>query len=146
MRETRVDLTVTAPDEVLLFFWGADMQPSVILAAFPPARFVARAQVDRAALSGLALPLPHPGIGETVWGIVVRIPGTDQPPNFARLEVMTDAGQRLEAGAASRPGALATPSETLAAARYWELTPSYVHRLAELLVHDDGGTRTGRPK
>jgi hypothetical protein len=124
----------TAPTH--LFLYGADMQPGAVLAAYPGARFVARAWVPSAAadlppLPEVPPPPPLPGAARSpegaVWGILVRL-SAPQPASEV-IETTTDDEQRLPAAIGTTPAALSDPAAVVAAARYWELPPLYLWRL-----------------
>lgn len=114
-----------------IFLSGATMHPSAILAAWPGARFIARAcieasggEIDRrfaAALTG----------GDdraAVWGLAVEIP---EPVEGEERAATTDDGRSLALILAERPLAGGDPEAVLNAALYWELTPAYTARLRE---------------
>lgn len=105
-------------DAVYWFLSGAAMDPTGIRQRQPEARFVARARLQTA--DGDA----------PVWGILLRFPATamSEPAETLR-DVITDDGRSLPAvliGDLPQPGDLAA----IAAARYWELPPTYVRHLA----------------
>jgi hypothetical protein len=114
--------------DVYLFLSGAEMHPTDVLAAYPGARFVARARLA-APVADVASPFAEHLSGDDsaeVWGILVRWPdGTaDGPPH----EVVTDDGRAFQA--LTTEGLLSgDPDAVLAQARYWELPPPYVARL-----------------
>ena len=99
------------------FLHGADMAPGAVLAAYPGARFLARARTA--------------ADDEPIWGIVIELPAPASDAGEP-LEVVTDDGRPLRALAVSERQPADTPAAVLAAARYWELPPPYVQRLAEL--------------
>jgi hypothetical protein len=107
---------------VLLFLQGAEMHPSRIRASWPEARFVARAQLTPRPYGGV-FPVTDPAYA--AWGIVVEAPAEVQ--GDAR-QVTTDEGQGLHVVVPAPDDA--DPKEVLAAAKYWELPPPYVRRLA----------------
>lgn len=127
-----------ADDATYVFRYGADMEPTTILTAQPGARFVARAWVPAAAT---ALP-PLPEIGPpphlpggavsppgSIWGILLRVPAGSSVDRVASgVRATTDDG-RVFAAVVGGDGS-ADPPAILAAARYWELPPAYVRRLA----------------
>ena len=92
------------------FICGADMDPTAIRAAWPGARFVARAR-----------------LGER-WGILLSAPLTDADRARPEREVITDDGRAVLAHADETPAG--DDAGILAAARYWELPPAYVRTLA----------------
>ena len=131
-----------------IFRYGADMEPTAVLAAQPGARFVARAWAPAAAtvmppLPDAAAPPPLAGAAlgppDAVWGVLLLLPlggtpGQAAPP--AAVETTTDDGRRIAAVVATEGADLGDRAAVLAAARYWELPPSYVRRLA--VWADDG--------
>jgi hypothetical protein len=100
------------------FLSGAAMDPELILATYPGARFVARAR------------LPVSGTENEVWGIVIHrsIPATSDSDGVR--EVMTDDGRVLTAAVDGDGRPTGDPAAVLAAAKYWELPPAYVTRLS----------------
>ena len=107
-----------------LFLCGADMDPTLARGAYPGARFVARARLERDASGGA-------GDAE-VWGILLRAPveeGEEPAPADRMGAVMTDDGRVFEARLVGGGRPTGEPAAVLAAARYWELPPSYVARL-----------------
>lgn len=114
-----------------LFRYGADMDPRRVRAATPGARFVARARLagpaagTQVAPPELSDPL-DPSVG--LWGILLRVPAGDAPDGAA--EVIADDGRRFQARVGTVPDDLADPAAVVAAARYWELSPAYIGRLA----------------
>ena len=98
------------------FLSGAEMEPGTVLAAYPGARFEARAR------------LAEPGDGD-VWGILIRTASSVETDAGDVREVVTDDGRRVRAAAAGGGRPTGEPDAVLAAARYWELPPSYVRRL-----------------
>ena len=108
--------------EAYRFLSGAEMDPAAVLAAEPAARFVARARLGTGTASDDVY---------YVWGILIRVPAGGFGVDVGEeREVTTDDGRSFAAAVdgAGRPrgGAAAV----LAAARYWELPPAYVRRLA----------------
>jgi hypothetical protein len=119
-----------------LFLYGADMEPGAVLAAYPGARFVARAWVPGSAtdlplLPTVPPPPPLPGAARSpegaVWGILIEHAAL--PTAADAVEATTDDERRLPAIVATTPAALEEPSAVVAAARYWELPPLYLWRL-----------------
>lgn len=96
------------------FECGAGMAPGAVLAAWPGARFVARAQV-----AGTD--------GGPVWGILLA--GTGDGDGEPTAAVTTDDGRVVEA-VVPTVVPRGEPEAVLAAARYWELPPAYVKTLA----------------
>lgn len=107
---------------MLLFLQGAEMQPSRIRAAWPQAQFVARARLTPRP-HGAVFPVAHPAYA--AWGIVIEAPAEVQ--GEAR-HVTTDEGHTLRVVVPAPDDA--DPQAVLAAAKYWELPPPYVRRLA----------------
>lgn len=105
--------------QTMLFLHGADMTPGAIRRAWPGARFVARAR--------MAAP---PG-GADTWGILIAVP--DAAGTGAPVTATTDDGRSITAHPALQEARTADPAADVAAARYWELPPAYVARLAELV-------------
>jgi hypothetical protein len=106
-----------------LFLSGAEMQPEQVRGAWPEARFVARGRLEPRPLGPVSAPV---GARYETWGIVIETPDasitgdsrgavTDDDRNFAVIVPPPDN---------------ADPAAVLAAARYWELPPPYVRRLA----------------
>ena len=98
------------------FVCGAGMAPGAVLAAWPGARFVARAWVPGAD-------------GAPVGGILLAGAGDAGDAPTATATATTDDGRVVEAVV---PTAVpeGEPAAVLAAARYWELPPAYVRTLA----------------
>lgn len=107
---------------MLLFLQGAEMHPSRIRAAWPDAQFVARAQMSPRPQGGV-FPASNPAYA--AWGIVIDAPaGVAGEPR----QVTTDEGQSVRVVVLAPDDA--DPKAVLAAAKYWELPPPYVRRLA----------------
>lgn len=98
------------------FLSGAEMAPSAVLAAYPGARFVARARLATGAS------------GNEVWGIVIRLASPEDSGDELR-EVTTDDGRVLLAAVAGDGRPTGDAAAVLAGAKYWELPPAYVKRL-----------------
>ena len=96
------------------FVCGAGMAPGAVLAAWPGARFVARAWVPGAD-------------GAPVWGILLA--GAGEAGGAPSATVTTDDGREFEA-VVPTVAPEGDAAAVLAAARYWELPPSYVRTLA----------------
>ncbi|MFT4040333.1 MAG: hypothetical protein QM692_19290 [Thermomicrobiales bacterium] len=111
-------------ESVLVFLQGAEMQPSRVRAAWPAARFVARARLT-ARPQGPVFAPDAPAYA--AWGIVVETGADAAEPGEARV-VTTDEGATLAVLVPTPDAADATA--VLAAAKYWELPPPYVRRLA----------------
>jgi hypothetical protein len=103
--------------QVYRFLCGADMEPDAIRAADPGARFVARARLVEPGGAG----------ANAVWGILLATAAAGED---ATGEVETDDGRRFAAGLATGGRPAGPAAAVLAAARYWELPPAYVARLA----------------
>lgn len=102
------------------FLHGADMEPTAVRAAWPGARFVARA----------CLPPPGEAPPAGVWGILIEIDAPTGPIATnadAAVRVVADDGRAFAAVAVPPPAA--DPAAVVAAARYWELPPAYVRAL-----------------
>lgn len=108
---------------MLLFMTGTAMQPERLRADRPEARFVARARLQPRPLGAVAAPA---GAEYETWGILLDAP--DAGATTEARQVVTDDGRLLEAVVV--PADDADPAGTLAAARYWELPPAFVQRLA----------------
>jgi hypothetical protein len=108
---------------VLLFLRGAEMQPERVRAAWPEARFVARARLAPRPLG--AVPPPTGAEYET-WGILIEAP--DGAAEGEVRTAVTDDARTVSAVMALPDDADA--AAVLAAAKYWELAPPYVRRLA----------------
>jgi hypothetical protein len=120
---TRREQTDKGDVHVLRFVSGAAMQPEQILADQPEARFVARARLQPRPLGAVAAPASP---AYEVWGILLDVP--DSGTMAEVRPVVTDDGRPLAASVV--PAGDDDPAGTLAAARYWELPPAYVQRLA----------------
>ncbi len=73
-----------------------------------------------------------PDDGDEVWGIVIRVvPSAETSADGDDREVMTDDGRRVRAIVTTGGRPSGDPAAVLAAARYWELPPSYVRRLPD---------------
>lgn len=107
---------------MLVFLQGAEMQPSRIRAVWPEAQFVARARLTPRP-HGAAFPVTHPAYA--AWGIVIETPTEMEGETRA---VTTDEDHSLEVVVPTPDDA--DPQAVLAAAKYWELPPPYVRRLA----------------
>jgi hypothetical protein len=111
----------TAPGTGYRFLSGPDMDPTTVRTTYPGARFVARAYLSDA---------PAAGPDDATWGIIIRLttasPAADAGP---QRQATTDDGRVLTVTLAS-DSPPADAAATLAAAKYWELPPAYVARLA----------------
>jgi hypothetical protein len=108
---------------VYLFLSGAEMQPERVRDAWPEARFVARGRLEPRPLGAVA---PPAGARYEAWGIVIETPG--EPATGDARSAVTDDGRIF--AVTIYPADDADPAAVLAAARYWELPPPYVRRLA----------------
>ena len=106
-----------------LFLSGAEMQPGRVRATWPEARFVARGRLQSRPLGAVAAPA---GARFESWGIVIETPEAKVPGETRG--VVTDDGRALTATVPAPDDA--DPVAVLAAAKYWELPPDYVRRLA----------------
>lgn len=103
---------------MMLFLSGAEMQPERVRAAWPAARFVARARLQ-----------PRPdGEQSDIWGILIEAPEARE--SGEEWQAVTDDGRTITATVL--PPDAGDPVAVLAAAKYWELPPEYVQRLADL--------------
>ena len=107
-----------------MFLSGAEMQPERVRGAWPEARFVARGRLEPRPLGAVMAPA---GARYETWGIVIETP--DAPTTGDGRGAVTDDG-RVFAVTVPPPDD-ADPAAVLAAARYWELPPPYVRRLAD---------------
>ena len=98
------------------FLSGAEMAPRTVLAAYPGARFVARARLTAGAS------------GNEVWGIVIRLASPEDSSDEVR-EVTIDDGRVLPAAVAGDGRPTGEAAAVLAGAKYWELPPAYVKGL-----------------
>lgn len=98
---------------------GADMDPLAIRRAYPEARFVARARLERSTSD------------TEVWGVLLRdaAPHTGVGADVASMLVVTDDGRAFDAMIAGDGTPVGDPAAILAAAKYWELPPDYVRSL-----------------
>jgi hypothetical protein len=108
---------------VYLFLRGAEMEPERVRAAWPEARFVARGRLQPRPFGAVFAPA---GARYETWGIVVEAP--DTPMSGEARGAVTDDGREMPVVIPS--AADADPAAVLAAAKYWELPPDYVRRLA----------------
>jgi hypothetical protein len=109
------------------FYSGELMSPEAIRAAYPNARFVARASVPAA---GAAIAKPFDSVvGDQVWGIAVDL-GTE----LGGDEVMATADdERSLRVVLIEPLLGGDPATVLANARYWELPPAFVRSLRSVV-------------
>ena len=106
-----------------MFLSGAEMQPERVRAAWPGARFVARARLQPRPHG--AVPPPR-GTRYETWGILIETP--DSAPHGEGRTAVADDGRNIAAIVPAPDDS--DPAAVLAAARYWELPPEYVRRLA----------------
>ncbi len=108
-----------------LFLSGAEMQPERVRASWPEARFVARGRLEPRPLGASMAPS---GTRYEIWGIVIETP--DAPAAGESRSAVTDDGRAFAVVVPAPDDA--DPAAVLAAARYWELPPAYVRRLARV--------------
>ena len=108
---------------VYVFLGGAEMQPERVRDTWPEARFVARARLQPRPLGAVA---PPADARYETWGIVIETP--DGVGAGDARGAVTDNGRVFTV--AVPPADHTDPAAVLAAARYWELPPLYVRRLA----------------
>jgi hypothetical protein len=110
---------------VYLFLQGAEMEPERVRAAWPEARFVARGRIQPRPRGAVT-----PPVGERyeTWGILLETPDETRADSAKTRSAIADDG-RIFAVTVIPPDD-ADPTAVLAAARYWELPPAYVRRLA----------------
>jgi hypothetical protein len=109
----------------VLFYSGAEMLPQTIRAAYPGARFIARARLiapETEIAETFARALVDRGETAIVWGIAVRVP--DTVSGTARTAT-TDEGQELDVVLPGSQVVTGNPEAVLNAALYWELPPAY---------------------
>ena len=116
------------------FLCGTDMVPGAVLAAFPGAQFVARAQVMDTERTETEPNVPP------VWGILVQVPANDDDRSSGSVAVRTDDGRVVQAVAPAGTRPTGDPAAVLAAARYWELPPAYVATLSTSSFDPNDGT------
>jgi hypothetical protein len=108
------------------------MSPEAIRAAYPDARFVARASVP---VDDAAIAKPFDSVvGDEVWGIAV-----DLKTELAGDAVMAtaDDGRSLRV-VLIEPLLGGDPATVLANARYWELPPAFVKTLQAVVQPGQG--------
>ena len=114
---------------MIAFYSGAAMSPEAIRAADPDARFIARAHVT---INRGEAPDHFAAVdGGEIWGIAVE---TSKPGQPAEVELTTDDGRVLH-GQLAEPILDGDPTQVLANARYWELPPTYVAALRDIIEH-----------
>jgi hypothetical protein len=108
---------------VYVYLSGAEMQPERVRDAWPEARFVARGRLQPRPLGAVA---PPADTRYETWGIVIEVP--DVAGDGDARSAVADDGRIFIV--VVPPADDADPAAVLAAARYWELPPAYVRRLA----------------
>jgi hypothetical protein len=108
---------------VYLFLSGAEMEPERVRGAWPEARFVARGRLEPRPFGAVPAPV---GARYETWGIVIETSDASIPGD-ARGAVADDS---RDFAVIVPPPVDTDPTAVLAAARYWELPPPYVRRLA----------------
>ena len=109
------------------FYSGELMSPEAIRAAYPDARFIARAFVPAAGTS-IAKPFDSV-VGDQIWGIAV-----DLNTELGGEEVMATADDgRSVRVVLVEPLLGGDPVAVLANARYWELPPAFVRILQSVV-------------
>lgn len=106
-----------------LFLSGAEMQPERVRVDWPEARFVARGRLEPRPLGSVVAPV---GARFETWGILIETP--DVPVVGDVRSAVADDGRAF--AVTVPPPDDADPAAVLAAAKYWELPPAYVRRLA----------------
>jgi hypothetical protein len=101
------------------------MEPERIRAVWPEARFVARGRLQPRPLGAVVVPA---GAQYETWGLVIEAP--DGAASGESRGAVTDDGRFFAVTVPPPDDADATA--VLAAAKYWELPPAYVRRLAQL--------------
>jgi hypothetical protein len=121
-------MTPPHDDARYAFFCGADMAPGSIRArdGFATARFVAIGATQAA--TGV---LPH-GLGDDIWGIVVRAPEHAPLDDAPRIPVALRDGATVHAALLTTPATAGPTTDILAQARYWELPVPYRNQLEAL--------------
>src|SRR5215216_1491555 len=99
------------------------MEPERVRDTWLEARFVARARLQPRPLGAVAAPV---GAHYETWGIVIETP--DAAISGEARGAVADDGRVF--AVTVPPADDADPAAVLAAARYWELPPPYVRRLA----------------
>jgi hypothetical protein len=119
--------------ENYLFLSGAQMNPTAARAAYAGAQFMARARLQ-AKPDEVAAPFAQAlaAGSDEIWGILFQFNG--QPTGESRTAV-TDDGREVQVSP-RLPLLDGDPAAVLAAARYWELPPAYVERLATAVSGD----------
>lgn len=125
-------MTVTE-QATFLFLSGAEMEPTAVRTTYPGARFVARARIAAGATAIAPAFATH--LDGEVWGVLIQTPTTT--PVSSNREATADDGRTFAAVLPTEPLVGGDPDQALAAARYWELPPSYVARLKSALAATD---------
>lgn len=122
-----------AVGDTYVFLSGAEMNPTAAWQASPEARFIARARLQ-ANPDELAAPFAEAlaAGNDEIWGILLQFNG--QPAGELRTAI-TDDGREVQVEP-RLPLLDGDPAAVLAAARYWELPPAYVERLATAVSGD----------
>jgi hypothetical protein len=109
------------------FYSGALMSPEAIRAAYPLARFIARASIPAKDMN-----VPDrftPVVGERIWGIAVDV-SVDLSGDV--IAATADDGRSLRV-VLVEPPLSGDPATVLANARYWELPPLFVQALQSVI-------------
>ena len=114
------------------FYSGELMSPEAIRAAYPEARFIARASVPAA---GASIAAPFDAIvGDQIWGIAVDLK-TELVGD--EITATADDGRSLRV-VLIEPLLGGDPATVLANARYWELPPAFVATLRSVVPPGPG--------
>ena len=108
---------------MFVFLSGAEMQPERVRTDWPAARFVARGRILPRPVGAM---IPPHGTRYETWGILIETP--EAPVAGDDRAAATDDGRAF--GVVVPAPDVSDPAAVLAAARYWELPPAYVRRLA----------------
>ena len=133
--DTQPQTSPGAMSDAHVFLFGADMDPVAVRAAYPGARFVARARIPAGPGEDPWHPAGDPANwladerSQDVWGILLQLPAPAHPPIAPLREVVTDDRRRFEAFVGTDGSTVGDPPAVVAQARYWELPPAYVARL-----------------
>jgi hypothetical protein len=123
-----------AADGTYVFLSGAKMNPTVAREVYPDAHFVARARLQ-ANVNDIAPPFSASlaAGSDEIWGIILA--SQDGQSTTPRRTAITDDGREVQV----EPHLPLLDGDTevvLAAARYWELPPAYIARLAAAVSGD----------
>lgn len=129
-------MEATIDRQQFLFLYGADMHPTAIIATHVGPQFVARARLEE---RGESRPPQGSEDVTDIWGILLRVPQPVGEAPGPEDTVVTDDGRTFVARIVTPTGAAADPAPMLAAARYWELPPSYVKSLHRAAGMGDAG-------